>query len=187
MKRNTIYQGNSLEVLKTFPDNSVDCCVTSPPYFGLRDYAVLQTRWPEVQYSILGFSITIPAMDCCLGLEKTPEQFIGHLVLIFEEVRRVLKPTGTLWLNMGDSYNGSTHDKLDELRREISDHKRMIDFLERKDLSFKSDLDAPHQVRLDYWGGNGFHCSGKFVTISFPDVEMLKEELAELETKYSKM
>ena len=79
---NQIILGSALEVLKTFTDNSIDCCVTSPPYWGLRDYGV----------------------DDQLGLEKTPEEFISKLTEIFNEVNRVLKPEGTLWLNLGDSY-----------------------------------------------------------------------------------
>jgi DNA modification methylase len=71
-----------LEVLKTFTDNSINCCITSPPYWGLRDYG------KEEQ----------------IGLEKTPEDYVAKMVLVFEEVRRVLKPDGTLWLNLGDSY-----------------------------------------------------------------------------------
>lgn len=65
--------------------NSVDCCVTSPPYFGLRDYGNAEQ----------------------LGSETTPEVYVDNLVAVFSEVRRVLKPTGTLWLNLGDSYAGS--------------------------------------------------------------------------------
>jgi DNA modification methylase len=67
------------------PDESVQCCVTSPPYWGLRDYGV------EGQ----------------LGLEATPDDFVAHLVEVFSEVRRVLRDDGTLWLNLGDSYAGS--------------------------------------------------------------------------------
>lgn len=80
-----IRQGDALEVLKTIPDESVHCCVTSPPYYGLRDYGV-------------GGQI---------GLEDTPEKYVGKLVQVFREVRRVLRDDGTLWLNLGDSYNGS--------------------------------------------------------------------------------
>lgn len=79
---NKIIQGDCLEVSKILPDESIDCCVTSPPYWHLRDYGV------EGQ----------------LGLEKTPEEYVQNLVNLFQEVRRVLKPQGTLWLNLGDSY-----------------------------------------------------------------------------------
>lgn len=79
-----ILQGDCLKVLKTLPTESIDCCITSPPYWALRDYGV------EGQ----------------LGMEKTPEEFIGKLTDIFREVRRVLKKEGTLWLNLGDSYLG---------------------------------------------------------------------------------
>ena len=75
-------QGDALTVLKTLPDESVNCCVTSPPYWGLRDYGV------EGQ----------------LGLERTPEEYVANMVEVFREVRRVLRDDGTLWLNLGDSY-----------------------------------------------------------------------------------
>jgi len=81
----TIYHGNSLEVLKEMDSESVQCCVTSPPYWGLRDYGV------EGQ----------------LGLEKTPDEYVEKVVEIFHEVNRVLKKDATLWLNLGDSYAGS--------------------------------------------------------------------------------
>lgn len=80
-----ILQGDCLSVLKTIPDSSVQMCVTSPPYYGLRDYGV----------------------DGQIGLEDTPEQFISRLVDVFREVRRVLKDDGTLWVNIGDSYCGT--------------------------------------------------------------------------------
>lgn len=80
-----IYCGDALTVLKTLPSESVNMCVTSPPYYGLRDYGI------EGQ----------------IGLEQTPEQFIEKLVEVFHEVKRVLKNDGTLWVNIGDSYWGS--------------------------------------------------------------------------------
>lgn len=80
-----IIQGDALSVLKTLDDESVNCCVTSPPYYNLRDYGV----------------------DGQIGLESTPEEYIQNLVEIFREVRRVLKNDGTLWVNIGDSYAGS--------------------------------------------------------------------------------
>lgn len=79
---NKIYNVDVLEGLKTLPDNSINCCVTSPPYWGLRDYGV------EGQ----------------LGLEKTPEEYVAKMVEVFREVKRVLRTDGTLWLNLGDSY-----------------------------------------------------------------------------------
>lgn len=80
-----IYNGDCLDILKELPDNSVDTCITSPPYWGLRDYGT------EGQ----------------LGLEKTPEEYVANMVKLFREVRRVMKQDGVLWLNLGDSYNGS--------------------------------------------------------------------------------
>lgn len=80
-----IIQGDALEVLRTLPAGSVHCCITSPPYWGLRDYGVAGQ----------------------LGLESTPEEYTARLVEIFREVRRVLRDDGTAWLNLGDSYAGS--------------------------------------------------------------------------------
>lgn len=80
-----IRQGDALERLAEMPDGLVQCCVTSPPYFGLRDYG------HEGQ----------------IGLEPTPDEYVGRLVGVFREVRRVLRDDGTLWLNVGDSYAGS--------------------------------------------------------------------------------
>lgn len=77
-----ILQGDVLEVLRTLDAESVQCCVTSPPYWGLRDYGV------EGQ----------------LGIEATPEEFVLNLVEVFREVRRVLRKDGTCWVNLGDVY-----------------------------------------------------------------------------------
>lgn len=85
----------------------VQMCVTSPPYFGLRDYGVPPTHWPAISYRTLGGVIDVPAMDCCLGLEATPEAFIGHLVEVFRCVRDLLADDGVCWVNIGDSYAGS--------------------------------------------------------------------------------
>jgi site-specific DNA-methyltransferase (cytosine-N4-specific) len=83
-----IFTGDNREILKLFPANSVQCCVTSPPYWGLRDYA----------------------HDSQIGAEPSPEQYIANLVDVFRQVRRVLREDGTLWLNIGDGYarNGGT-------------------------------------------------------------------------------
>lgn len=85
---NKIMAGDCLDVLEKLGDGVANCCVTSPPYYGLRDYGVKGQ----------------------IGLEETPEQYVEKLVVIFREVRRVLKDDGTLWLNLGDSYNGSGQD-----------------------------------------------------------------------------
>jgi DNA modification methylase len=81
----TLYCGDVRTVLASLPDGSVQTCVTSPPYFGLRDYG------HEGQ----------------LGLEPTPDAYVAGMVAVFREVRRVLRDDGTLWLNIGDSYAGS--------------------------------------------------------------------------------
>lgn len=80
-----ILYGDALECLKSIPDNSVNMCVTSPPYYGLRDYGI----------------------DGQLGTEDTPALYIERLVCIFREVYRVLRKDGTLWVNIADSYAGS--------------------------------------------------------------------------------
>lgn len=77
--------GDCREVLKEFPDNHFNMCVTSPPYFGLRDYGNSKQ----------------------IGLEQTPQEYTAQLVSVFREVKRVLRDDGTLWLNLGDSYAGS--------------------------------------------------------------------------------
>jgi DNA modification methylase len=88
----TLYGGDCREVLASLPANSVDCVVTSPPYWGLRDYG------NEGQ----------------LGLERTPEEYVANMVAVFAEVRRVLKPSGTCWLNLGDSYSTHAAGKVDD-------------------------------------------------------------------------
>jgi len=80
-----ILVGDCIDMMRTLPDESVHMCVTSPPYYGLRDYGV----------------------DGQIGLEETPAEFIARLVDVFREVRRVLRADGTIWVNMGDSYAGS--------------------------------------------------------------------------------
>ena len=99
--------GDALTRLRDLPDESVHCCVTSPPYWGLRDYGV------EGQ----------------IGLEPTPEAFVANLVGVFRGVRRVLRDDGTLWLNLGDSYAGSRSgpqgDSGEMADREVAKHRGM--------------------------------------------------------------
>lgn len=80
-----LHTGDALTVLRTLPAESVHCCVTSPPYWGLRDYGVAGQ----------------------LGLEASPAEYLARMVEVFGEVRRVLRKDGTLWLNIGDSYNAA--------------------------------------------------------------------------------
>jgi DNA modification methylase len=81
----TVIEGDCIATLRTLPAASHQCCVTSPPYYGLRDYGHAGQ----------------------IGLEPTPEEYIERMVEVFREVRRVLRDDGTLWLNIGDSYAGS--------------------------------------------------------------------------------
>lgn len=106
MQLDQIIQGNTIEVMPTLPEKFFHCCVTSPPYWGLRDYGLPPTEWPEVTYTPMpGLPpITVPAWTGCLGLEPTPEMFVGHMVLVFREVWRVLRDDGTLWMNFGDTF-----------------------------------------------------------------------------------
>lgn len=105
-----IIVGHVVDSLARLDAGVVRCIVTSPPYFGLRDYGTAPIAWPEVAYRPIAVpgvpEISIPAMTCSLGQEPTPESFIGHLVLVFREARRVLADDGTLWLNLGDSFAG---------------------------------------------------------------------------------
>lgn len=135
---NKTIQGDSLNVLKTLESNTFDCCVTSPPYYALRDYGT--GRWvggdpncPHRRMSKyskdiitghaqaelagnVGDAIYKTVCPLCgavredqqIGLEETPEEYIEKLVKIFREVRRVLKDDGTLWVNIGDSYAGAS-------------------------------------------------------------------------------
>ena len=93
-----IYCGDSLQVLQTLPDNCMDCCVTSPPYYALRDYGT----------------------DGQIGREATPEEYVSRITAVFHEVKRVLTPEGTCWLNIADTYCG-TGSKADHQDLNIAD------------------------------------------------------------------
>ncbi len=82
LKVSTVFHGDAEVLLKKLPDDFFRCCITSPPYWGLRDYNAAGQ----------------------IGAEADPQEYIQRLVSIFEEVRRVLTANGTLWLNIGDSY-----------------------------------------------------------------------------------
>ena len=96
-----IYQGNVFDKLQEIETESVQCVVTSPPYWGLRNYQ----------------------MDDQLGLEDTPEAFIDNMVKVFSEIKRVLKNDGTVWLNLGDSYNSQTGSGFNTNKNEGQNHR----------------------------------------------------------------
>jgi DNA modification methylase len=126
-----IIQGNCLEVLKKMPEQSVNTCVTSPPFYGLRDYGTATWEGGDdgCDHQVGRFEHKVSdkqksntasaghqARDVCpkcgairkdsqLGLEDTPEEFVENLVKVFREVKRVLRDDGTVWLNLGDSYS----------------------------------------------------------------------------------
>lgn len=128
-----IHNGDALSVLRTLPDGSVNCCITSPPYWGLRDYGTGQWDGGDAECShrvggqvqdnkakgaiVAGVRPGVDASVCLdcgarrvdqqIGLEKSPEEYTAKLVEIFAQVRRVLRDDGTLWLNLGDSYNNA--------------------------------------------------------------------------------
>ncbi len=91
LERNKIFCGDALAVLKQFPDACVQCCITSPPYYALRDYGVIGQ----------------------IGLEATPAEYIAKLVDVFREVKRVLREDGTCWITIGDSYAGGKRGRAD--------------------------------------------------------------------------
>lgn len=121
----TVYVGDALTTLRELDDESVDCCVTSPPYWGLRDYGV------EGQ----------------LGMEATPAEFVANMVSVFTEVRRVLASHGTLWLNLGDTYAANRTYQVTHTRDQNNDSNRggmsIPDGLKEKDL-----IGVPWRVAL---------------------------------------
>jgi site-specific DNA-methyltransferase (adenine-specific) len=129
-KINTVICGDALESLKTLPDESVDCVITSPPYYQLRDY---------------GFSGQI-------GLENTYQEYLNKMIEIMSELKRVLKPTGTMWINLGDTYStksGSMGSK-GMMQPKFSDNaNKTLDFKQTKtNLIGKSLMLIPHRFAI---------------------------------------
>lgn len=126
----TLWHGHVLDVLRSMPDESVHCCVTSPPYWGLRDYGTAEwsggsadcdhtynhgvqgatgdrasrTFTGQAMYKGACGKCGAARVDQQIGLEATPEEFVAKMVEVFSEVRRVLRKDGTCWVNLGDSY-----------------------------------------------------------------------------------
>lgn len=105
MSNFTLHHGDALDVLRGLPAASINCCVTSPPYYGLRDYGV----------------------NGQIGLEPTPDEYVARLVGVFREVRRVLRDDGTLWLNLGDSYAMSTKGSSGKGDKQISNAGTLLE------------------------------------------------------------
>lgn len=128
MKRPTIELrvGDALDVLKQQPSERFDTCVTSPPYYRMRDYGV----------------------DGQIGLEEAPCEYVDNLVDIFREVRRTLKPEGTLWLNLGDGYNGAGGAGGDYNEGGLREGQRKYPPRRVKGLAPKNLLGMPWRVAL---------------------------------------
>lgn len=110
MELNVVHNTDALSGLRALPDESVDCIVTSPPYWQMRDYGLDPILWggrPDCGHdlNLYGFCSHCGGWLGQLGQEPTRDDFIAHLCMIFDECRRVLKSTGTLWVNLGDSYS----------------------------------------------------------------------------------
>jgi DNA modification methylase len=134
-RKSLLLVGDVREKLKELPDNSINCCVTSPPYWGLRDYGtatwvggdpncshkrdskfspscstgqkLLEGAIGDGIYKVQCHRCGAMREDSQLGLEPTVDEYVEHMVNIFREVHRVLRDDGTLWLNLGDTYNGA--------------------------------------------------------------------------------
>jgi DNA modification methylase len=164
---NKIINGHVLDILRSFPDECIDVIVTSPPYWGLRNYGEDTTtiwggnvnckhQWSENEKFEHGgkigmgivsvmkkgiqtvrtnsqFCVLCSAWKGQLGLEPHPQMFIDHLILIFREIKRVLKSNGSLWLNMGDTYCGSGVSNKDKW-------------------THKESIGTPNKTKLDYNG-----------------------------------
>ncbi len=124
---NKIIRGDSLEVLKTFPDESIDCVVTSPPYWALRDYQI----------------------DGQLGMEATFTEYLDKLIEIFKEIKRVLKDDGSIWINLGDTYNGNKKGKTDKKVNDyLKEHSNGINKKKDKKIKPKSLCQIPSRFSI---------------------------------------
>lgn len=157
------YCGDSREIIKTLPDNSVNCVVTSPPYFGLRDYGTAKweggsnnctheyqkggrkesskkqktndgTQFSQYEHECKKCGAI--RVDSQMGLEQTPNEYVNSMVELFRDIKRVLRDDGTVWLNIGDSYSGSggAGSWSKDRNGQINNANRKVEGLKPKDL-----------------------------------------------------
>ncbi len=128
MELNKIYLGDCLEVMKRLPDESIDCVITSPPYWCVRVYGESEKE---------------------LGKEKDFREYIKKLVNIFLEIKRILKPMGTCWVNLGDTYSGNkigkTDNKVSDCLKENSKGISKI----KQHIQEKSLLQIPNRFAIE--------------------------------------
>lgn len=155
MSKSIYHVGDALKMLKRLGSETVQCCVTSPPYWGLRDYGT--AKWeggnPDcdhrhqlggeginsakqntsagtqtIAYRDICKKCGAQRIDCQIGIEQTPDEYVNNLVRIFREVRRVLRPDGTLWLNLGDSYGRGSRAKFaGDKKRKSGMQQKIVD------------------------------------------------------------
>jgi len=123
--------GNSLDILKTIPDESINCCITSPPYWALRDYKI----------------------DGQLGLEPSFKEYLDKLIAIFDEVKRVLRKDGTCWVVLGDTYSGSGNGSNDYRNGTSKNYRKCVTLYQgqksgKTNLSDKSLLQIPSRFAI---------------------------------------
>lgn len=177
-----LYNGDVLETLKNLPDNSIDCVITSPPYWGQRYYGKyvnriwggdpnckhewivqdkktmnIQSNNPKFQRTLEEATLDFTSAFCkkCgawygqLGLEPTFEMYLEHLWEIFDEIYRVLKPTGTVFVNLGDTYNGNKQGKTDKKVSEyLKEHNKYLRKPVAKNVKQKSLLMIPARFAI---------------------------------------
>ena len=170
--RNQIFCGDVMEEIKKITDSSVDCIITSPPYYGLRDYGTASweggnkacdhalpnyerdSKNPEVVGHMLRHDMGnchkcgAKRIDSQVGLEDTPEKYINKLVEVFRECRRILKPTGVCWLNLGDSYEGNNSRASNGGRAGFGVERGGVYFKGGQGLKPKDQMLIPHRVAM---------------------------------------
>jgi len=179
----TVLVGDCVESMKALPDASVHCCITSPPYWGLRDYGTASWEGGDTKCE---HTISMPKKyndpkrgqkysrpeighrggdasgcflcgakrtDSQLGLESTPEEYVENMVLVFREVKRVLRDDGTLWLNLGDSYmgGGGNYNKTGISQaggQHLTNVRNRKDFIRKSGVKPKDLVGIPWRVAL---------------------------------------